>query len=106
MIAQTIGFNRPMYSAVDHQFMSEALAQAQKSLYLSNPNPRVGCVIVKDGQVIGRGHTQKVGGPHAEPLAVSWLETRTEKEMAYYPTLLKITHAIIKEGFSNKVIVS
>ncbi|MEN9702225.1 MAG: hypothetical protein RIR55_1567 [Bacteroidota bacterium] len=40
----------------------------------------------------------------AEPLAVSWLETRTEKEMAYYPTLLKITHAIIKEGFSNKVI--
>ena len=40
----------------------------------------------------------------AEPLAVAWLETRTEKEMAYYPTLLKITHAIIKEGFSNKVI--
>ena len=40
----------------------------------------------------------------AEPLAVAWLETRTDKEMAYYPTLLKITHAIIKEGFSNKVI--
>ena len=40
----------------------------------------------------------------AEPLAVAWLETRTEKEMAYYPILLKITHAIIKEGFSNKVI--
>jgi diaminohydroxyphosphoribosylaminopyrimidine deaminase/5-amino-6-(5-phosphoribosylamino)uracil reductase len=60
-----------MYSAVDHQFMSEALAQAQKSLYLSNPNPRVGCVIVKDGQVIGRGHTQKVGGPHAEVQALA-----------------------------------
>ncbi len=40
----------------------------------------------------------------AQPLAVSWLETRTEKEMNLYPTLLKITHAIIKEGFSNKVI--
>jgi hypothetical protein len=40
----------------------------------------------------------------AEPLAVAWLETRTEKEMGYYPTLLKITHDIIKEGFSNKVI--
>ena len=40
----------------------------------------------------------------AESLAVAWLETRTEKEMAYYPTLLKITHDIIKEGFSNKVI--
>lgn len=40
----------------------------------------------------------------AEPLGVSWLETRTEKEMQLYPSLLKITHAIIKEGFSNKVI--
>ena len=40
----------------------------------------------------------------AQPLAVAWLETRTKKEMEYYPELLKITHAIIKEGFSNKVI--
>jgi diaminohydroxyphosphoribosylaminopyrimidine deaminase/5-amino-6-(5-phosphoribosylamino)uracil reductase len=67
----TIGFNRPMYSAVDYQFMSEALAEAQKALYLANPNPRVGCVIVKDDQVIGRGHTQKVGGPHAEVQALA-----------------------------------
>ena len=67
----TIGFNRPMYNAVDHQFMSQALAEAQKSLYLSSPNPRVGCVIVKDGQVIGRGYTQRVGGPHAEVQALA-----------------------------------
>jgi hypothetical protein len=40
----------------------------------------------------------------AEPLGVSWLETRTEKEMQLYPSILNITHAIIKEGFSNKVI--
>ena len=60
-----------MYSAVDHQWMSEALAEAQKALYLSNPNPRVGCVIVNEGQVIGRGHTQKVGGPHAEIQALA-----------------------------------
>lgn len=60
-----------MYSAVDHQFMSEALAEAQKALYLSNPNPRVGCVIVKDGQVIGRGFTQRVGGAHAEVQALA-----------------------------------
>ncbi|MES2585517.1 MAG: bifunctional diaminohydroxyphosphoribosylaminopyrimidine deaminase/5-amino-6-(5-phosphoribosylamino)uracil reductase RibD [Pseudomonadota bacterium] len=60
-----------MYTAVDHQFMSQALAEAQHSLYLSNPNPRVGCVIVKDGEVIGRGHTQKVGGPHAEVQALA-----------------------------------
>lgn len=60
-----------MYSAVDHQFMAEALAQAHKALYLSNPNPRVGCVIVKDGQVIGRGFTQKVGSAHAEVQALA-----------------------------------
>ena len=40
----------------------------------------------------------------AEKLGVAWLETRTEKEMALYPTLLAITHQIIKEGFSNQVI--
>ena len=60
-----------MYSEVDHQFMSEALAEAQKALYLSNPNPRVGCVIVKAGKVIGRGFTQKVGGAHAEIKALA-----------------------------------
>ena len=60
-----------MYSAVDHQFMSEALAEARKALYLSNPNPRVGCLIVKNGQVIGRGFTQKVGSAHAEVQALA-----------------------------------
>jgi len=60
-----------MYSAIDHQFMSEALAEAQKALYLSNPNPRVGCIIVKSSQVIGRGYTQKVGDAHAEVQALA-----------------------------------
>jgi len=60
-----------MYTAVDHQFMSQALAEAQNALYLSNPNPRVGCIIVKGGVVIGRGHTQRVGGSHAEVQALA-----------------------------------
>ena len=71
LLELTIGFNRPMYTAVDHQFMSEALAQAQNALYLPNPNPRVGCVIVKEGKVIGRGFTQRVGGAHAEVQALA-----------------------------------
>ncbi len=41
----------------------------------------------------------------AEPLAVRWLETRTEKEMQLYPQLIQITHNIIQEGFSEKVIM-
>jgi Xaa-Pro aminopeptidase len=40
----------------------------------------------------------------AEPLAVAWLETRTEKEMQYFQQMCKISHDIIKEGFSSKVI--
>ena len=60
-----------MYSTVDQQFMSEALAEAQKALYLANPNPRVGCIIVKDAEVIGRGFTQKVGQAHAEVQAIA-----------------------------------
>lgn len=40
----------------------------------------------------------------AETLAVNWLETRTEREMQYYPQLVNITHKIIEEGFSEKVI--
>jgi len=72
----TIGFNRPMYSAADHQFMREALAEAQKAFYLCNPNPRVGCVIVKSSQVIGRGYTQKVGDAHAEVQALANAKTQ------------------------------
>ncbi len=55
-----------MYTPQDHDFMNMALAQAQKALFLSNPNPRVGCVIVKNQQVLGLGHTQMVGSDHAE----------------------------------------
>jgi diaminohydroxyphosphoribosylaminopyrimidine deaminase/5-amino-6-(5-phosphoribosylamino)uracil reductase len=59
-----------MYTALDHEFMSQALAEAAKSLYLSNPNPRVGCVVVKGSKPIGRGHTQRLGGAHAEVQAL------------------------------------
>ena len=55
-----------MFTKDDADFMRLALAEAQKSLYLSNPNPRVGCVIVQAGQVIGTGFTQQVGFAHAE----------------------------------------
>ncbi len=50
--------------------MSRALALAELGRYSTSPNPRVGCVIVRDNQIIGEGWHQKVGGPHAEVLAV------------------------------------
>jgi diaminohydroxyphosphoribosylaminopyrimidine deaminase / 5-amino-6-(5-phosphoribosylamino)uracil reductase len=87
-------FNRYMYSAVDHQFMSEALAEAQKALYLSNPNPRVGCVIVKDGEIIGRGFTQKVGGAHAEVQALADAKSKGKNPIGstIYVTLEPCSH--------------
>lgn len=55
-----------MFSEHDHTFMSRALALAYHGLYTTTPNPRVGCVIVKDGVVIGEGFHKKAGEPHAE----------------------------------------
>ena len=54
----------------DEHWMRHALTLAETSLYLTAPNPRVGCVIVRDGQIIGQGGTQPAGGPHAEIMAL------------------------------------
>lgn len=51
---------------VHEQFMSEALRLAEKGLYTTDPNPRVGCVLVKHGQIIGRGWHLRAGEAHAE----------------------------------------
>ncbi|MES2150297.1 MAG: bifunctional diaminohydroxyphosphoribosylaminopyrimidine deaminase/5-amino-6-(5-phosphoribosylamino)uracil reductase RibD [Pseudomonadota bacterium] len=54
----------------DSEGMALALAWAAKGLYSTAPNPRVGCVIVRDGHVIGAGHTQPAGFAHAEIMAL------------------------------------
>ncbi len=55
-----------MFSAADHEFMARALRLAESGLYSATPNPRVGCVLVRDGAVVGEGWHEKAGGPHAE----------------------------------------
>jgi len=59
------------FSAADHQFMARALQLAQRGLYDTTPNPRVGCVLVKNGAVIGEGYTQPAGMNHAEIQALA-----------------------------------
>lgn len=54
------------FSTQDHQFMQRALDLATLGRWTADPNPRVGCVIVKDGQIIGEGYHQKAGEGHAE----------------------------------------
>ena len=55
-----------MFSSDDHAYMSQALQLAEKGLYSTSPNPRVGCVIVRVGKIVGSGWHVKTGQPHAE----------------------------------------
>ena len=72
-----------MFSPADQQHMSEALRLAAFGLYTATPNPRVGCVIVRDGEVLGTGWHEKTGGPHAEVLALRAAGTRARGATAY-----------------------
>jgi len=55
----------------DRAFMTRALELAELGLYTTTPNPRVGCVLVRDGRIIGEGWHQRAGGPHAEVHALA-----------------------------------
>ena len=55
-----------MFSAEDYRHMASAMRLAERGLFTTTPNPRVGCVIVNDGVVVGEGWHEKAGGPHAE----------------------------------------
>jgi diaminohydroxyphosphoribosylaminopyrimidine deaminase/5-amino-6-(5-phosphoribosylamino)uracil reductase len=55
---------------LDHAMMRRALELAAKGMYTATPNPRVGCVIVRRGKVVGEGWHEQAGGPHAEVAAL------------------------------------
>lgn len=59
-----------MQGTDDHRHMAEALRLAARGLCSTRPNPRVGCVVVRDGKVVGRGFHHHAGGPHAEVIAL------------------------------------
>lgn len=59
-----------MNSAADIAFMARALRLAERGLYTTDPNPRVGCVVVRDGAVIAEGWHCRAGDPHAEVYAL------------------------------------
>jgi diaminohydroxyphosphoribosylaminopyrimidine deaminase/5-amino-6-(5-phosphoribosylamino)uracil reductase len=60
-----------MFTEADHQHMSRALELAALGMWSTTPNPRVGCVIVRDRQVVGEGWHRRAGEPHAEVLALA-----------------------------------
>jgi diaminohydroxyphosphoribosylaminopyrimidine deaminase/5-amino-6-(5-phosphoribosylamino)uracil reductase len=59
------------FPADDRAHMARALALAQRGLYTTTPNPRVGCVVVKETRVIGEGWHERAGGAHAEAAALA-----------------------------------
>lgn len=71
------------FTAADHRYMAEALELAERGRYDTLPNPRVGCVLVRDHEVVGRGWTQPTGGPHAEIEALAVAGTQARGATAY-----------------------
>jgi len=63
--------------------MAKALQLAQRGLYTTTPNPRVGCVIVRDGTVVGEGWHERAGAPHAEVNALQAAGERARGATAY-----------------------
>ncbi len=67
----------------DHAFMAQAIALAARGLYTTDPNPRVGCLLVKEGVVVGSGWHQVAGGDHAEVVALKQAGSRAAGATAY-----------------------
>ncbi len=93
--------------------MREALKEASLGEGGTRPNPPVGCLIVKGGEVIGRGHHQFAGGPHAEVSALASLNGADVTDATMYVTLEPCstygrtppcTDAIIKSGIKRVVV--
>lgn len=67
----------------DYRHMARALMLARRGLYGADPNPRVGCVLVREGQVIGEGWHERAGEPHAEVNALEAAGDRARGATAY-----------------------
>ena len=80
-----------MFDDADRARMAEALHLAGRGMFTTTPNPRVGCVIVAGGEVVGRGHHERAGGPHAEAVALAEAGARARGATAYV-TLEPCTH--------------
>ncbi len=67
----------------DHIWMQQAIELARRGQYSTKPNPNVGCVIVKDGKLIGEGFHPKAGQPHAEVFALRAAGEQAQGATAY-----------------------
>ncbi len=99
------------FNSQDHLYMTRALQLAEQGLYTTMPNPRVGCVIVKDNQIIGEGAHLKAGEPHAEILALRQAGNAAKGAIAYVTLepcnhtgrTPPCTHALLQAGISKVI---
>lgn len=101
-----------MTNTLDHTFMTQALRLAEQGLYTAAPNPRVGCVIVLNGEVVGEGAHLKAGEQHAEVIALAQAGDQA-KGADLYVTLEPCSHhgrtppcaqALVKAGVGRVII--
>ncbi len=72
-----------MFSAADHLYMARALVLARRPVISPHPNPRVGCVLVREGRVVGEGWHRQAGAPHAEAEALRVAGAQAAGSTAY-----------------------
>ncbi len=80
-----------MPASFDNDMMARALRLAKRALYTSDPNPRVGCVIVRNEEIVGEGYTSPIGGPHAEVNALK-MAGEAARGATVYVTLEPCSH--------------
>jgi diaminohydroxyphosphoribosylaminopyrimidine deaminase / 5-amino-6-(5-phosphoribosylamino)uracil reductase len=99
------------WTAADYTWMSRALQLAERGLYSTHPNPRVGCVLVREGKIIGEGWHRAPGEPHAEVNAITHAGTDVRGATCYV-TLEPCSHtgrtppcteALIKAGVGRVI---
>lgn len=96
----------------DERFLRQALALAMRGEGAVEPNPMVGCVIVKDGEVVGQGFHERFGGPHAEVNALAEAGERAAGATAYvtlepcchFGKTPPCTQALVKAGVKRAVV--
>lgn len=101
-----------MFNAADQHYMARALELARRGLNTAHPNPRVGCVLVRDDAVVGEGWHWQAGAPHAEANALAAAGNKARGATAYV-TLEPCSHtgrtppcadALIEAGVARVVI--
>lgn len=98
---------------IDQKYMRRALAQARKGMGRTSPNPAVGAVVVRAGEVIAAGYHRKAGDSHAEVEALAAMGGRARKGDTLYVTLEPCNHfgrtppctqAILESGITRVVV--